>query len=330
MRTKVNLFTITLSTLAILISAILASAGDAAEKEISYPTRPITIIIPYAAGGGTDINARLVASYMEKKLGQPVVVVNKTGGGGAIGTRQIALADPDGYTLGCLSYPDAPVITAVKGKEAGFTNEDLIVLGTFTASPNVLAIRKDGPFKTFNEFVDYAKKNPGKLSVSVPSAAHKLGVIEMEEALRIDLNPVMFRSGSEAMNNLLGGHVMATFCAVQFALPALEKGIEVIASAGEKRIPKLHNAPTFKEMGFNVVNLASRIFCVPKGVPDSIKKKLVTVLKEIGNDQEFVEKVNGTGEVFEAMVGPKLEEYYKNTNERITKAVEKNKKEFAE
>lgn len=309
----------------VLACPILA---DAAEKDVNYPVRPITMIVPYAAGGGTDINARLVASYLEKKLGQPVAVLNKTGGGGAIGTRQIALSEPDGYTLGVLSYPDAPVITALRGKDAGYTNEDFAVVGTFTSSPNVLAIRKDGPYKNFEEFVAYAKKNPGKVSVSIPSESHKLGVLELEEALKIDLNPVMFKSGNEAMNNLLGNHVMATFCAVQFALPVHGRDVIVIASAGEKRIPKLQDVPTLKEMGIDVVNTVSRIFCFPKGVPEPIRKKWGSVMLELSRDRDLSDKVNGTGEVYDAKVGDELEKYYKATNEAIAKAVEKNKKAF--
>ncbi len=309
----------------VLSCAILAEAAD-----VNYPVRPITMIVPYAAGGGTDINARLVASYMEKHLGQPVAVVNKTGGGGAIGTRQIALDDPDGYTLGVLRYPDAPVITALRGKDAGYTNEDFVVLGTFTSSPNVLAIRNDGPYKNFEEFLAYARKNPGKISVSIPSESHKLGVLELEDALKIDLNPVMFKSGNEAMNNLLGKHVMATFCAVQFALPVHGKAVSVIASAGEKRIPKLPDVPTFKEMKINVVNTGSRIFCSPKGVPDPILKKWMGIMAELSKDQALAEKVNGTGEVYDAKVGEALAKYYKETNAAIAGAVEKNRKAFVE
>lgn len=314
----------------VLACAVLACSlpADAAEKDVNYPVRPITVIVPYAAGGGTDINARLVASYMEKKLGQPVAIVNKTGGGGAIGTRQIALSDPDGYTAGVLSYPDAPVITALRGKEAGYANEDFVVVGTFTSSPNVLAIRKDGPYKNFEEFVAYVKKNPGKVSVSIPSESHKLGVLELEEALKIDVNPIMFKSGNEAMNNLLGGHVMATFCAVQFALPVHGRDVVVIASAGEKRIPKLQDVPTLKEKGINVVNTVSRIFCFPKGVPEPIRKKWAAVMLDLSKDKELAEKVNGTGEVYDAKVGEELEKYYKATNEAIGNAVQKNKQAF--
>jgi tripartite-type tricarboxylate transporter receptor subunit TctC len=314
-----------LMALGVLSCVVLAEAAD-----VNYPVRPITMIVPYAAGGGTDINARLVASYMEKQLGQPVAVVNKTGGGGAIGTRQIALADPDGYTLGVLSYPDAPVITAVRGKDAGYSNEDFVVLGTFTSSPNVLAIRNDGPYKNFEEFLAYARKNPGKISVSIPSESHKLGVLELEDALKIDLNPVMFKSGNEAMNNLLGKHVMATFCAVQFAIPVHGKDVSVIASAGEKRIPKLPDVPTFKEMNINVVNTVSRIICSPKGVPEPIMRKLTGVMAELSKDQTLAEKVNGTGEVYDAKVGEALAKYYKEMNAAIAAAVEKNRKAFVD
>jgi tripartite-type tricarboxylate transporter receptor subunit TctC len=132
------------------------------------------------------------------------------------------------------------------------------------------------------------------------------------------------------MNNLLGGHVMATFCAVQFALPVHGRDVVVIASAGEKRISKLQEVSTLKEMGVNVVNTVSRIFCFPKGVPEPIRKKLAAVMLELSKDKELADKVNGTGEVYDAKVGEELEKYYKATNASIATAVQKNKKAFME
>lgn len=327
--------------LVMLLSMLLAGCGgkqsssnvtaqqNSQEKENSYPTRPIEVIIPYAAGGGTDINARLVASYWQKKLGQPVVIVNKTGGGGAIGDREIAHAKPDGYSLGCLSYPDSPVLVAAKGAEAGFKNEDYILLGDFTRTPDVLAVKKGGLFKTLQEFIDYAKKNPGKITVSVPGDAHKLAVMLIEEEYGIDLNPVMFKSGGEAMNNLLGGHVMATVCASQFALPSLDK-IEPLAITGEKRLDKIPKVPTFKELGHNIPIEMMRIFVAPQGVPEPILKKLRTTLMELGQNKEFIDKVNASGEVYGALFGSDLEKYYNDTNAKISSTVAKFKDQFAQ
>ncbi len=303
---------------------------SAKEKEVRYPTRPIQLIIPYGAGGGTDINARLVANYWKKDLGQPLAVVNRPGAGGALGYREIAHAQADGYTLGVLSYPDSPVLLGAKGESIGFRNEDFIVLGTFTRTPDVLAVRKEGPFKTLPELVDYAKKNPKKISVAVPGDAHKLAVILMEQSLGIDLNPVMFKSGSEAMNTLMGGHVMAVVCASQFAVGSASKGILTLALTGEKRVDAFPDVPSFKELGHDVPIEMMRIFCLPKGVPAPIQQKLATTLAALDKDAEFVEKVKASGEVYGALFGADLEKYYRETNAKITKTVEKFKNQFAE
>ncbi len=204
------------------------------------------------------------------------------------------------------------------------------MIANYTRTPDVLAVRKEGPFKTLPEFVDYARKNPKKVSVAVPGDAHKLAVILIEQSLGIDLNPVMFKSGSEAMNTLMGGHVMAVVCASQFAVGSASKGVITLALTGEKRVDAFPQVPTFKDLGHDVPIEMMRIFSLPKGVPAPIMQKLATTLAALDKDPDFVEKVKASGEVYGALFGADLENYYRETNVKITKTVEKFKDQFAE
>ena len=307
--------------------SIVVFVGEAFSQTAEYPTKPIQVIVPYAAGGGTDIIARLIAHYAKDSLGQPMAVVNRPGAAGALGHREIANAQSDGYTLGVLSYPDSAINP--KGTSAGFRNEDFIPLATFTRTPSVLAVQKNGPFKTFQEFVAYAKKNPDKITVAVGGQAHLLCAILIEQAMGIDLNPVMFKGGSEAMKTLMGGHTMAAIAASQYiAKDAEGKGVLAIALTGDKRLEAFSNVPTFKELGYDVPIDMMRIFCVPKGVSPAVQQKLLASIVQLEKNQEFIDRVVGSGEIYSPLFGKELQEYYRNACNVLSVTVEKFKDQF--
>jgi len=315
--------------LVVTILLLIPLVGVAQGKEVKFPTKPITLVVPYSVGGGTDVQARLLASFWEKKLGQPVSVENKTGGGGAIGHREVRYAKPDGYKVLCSMFPDSSVQVAIKGKELGFSNEDFIVMATFTSTPGALTVGKDSPFKTFKDFVDYAKKNPKKLTVSVSSQTWLLHIFDIEDELGIELNPIMFKGGGEAINALLGGHVMATMSGGHFVIPGPEKGMVPLAiTGGKKRFDKWPSTPLMKEMGYSISYEMRRIFCVPQGTPEPVVKKLTTTLMELDKDSGFIEKLKGMGEIHDSSFGAELEKYYKEMCAKIAKRVEKRKSDF--
>jgi tripartite-type tricarboxylate transporter receptor subunit TctC len=315
----------------ILALPIAVPAQGKRGKEIKFPTKPITLVVPYSVGGGTDVQARLIASFWEKKLGQPVVVENKTGGGGSLGHREVRYAKPDGYKILLTMFPDSAIQVAIKGKELGFANEDFIMMATFTSTPGALAVKKDGPFKTMKDFVEYAKKNPHKLTVSVSSQTWLLHVFDIEEAFKIDLNPIMFKGGGEAINALLGGHVMATMSGGHFVIPGPERGLVPLAiTGGAKRFEKWPDVPLMRELGFDISYEMRRIFSVTKGTPDPIVQRLTSTLMELDKDPDFVSKMKGMGELYEASFGPELQKYYDEMCGKIAARVEKRKKDFLE
>ncbi len=304
------------------------AAGYSAEPD--FPKRPLIVVVPFSAGGSTDIQARLVSSFWQKHLGQPIGVENKPGGGGAIGIREVLRAKPDGHTIGCGMFPDSIIQVALKGEETGFKNEDLRLLGSFSNNPGALMVMKDGPFKRFGDFVDYAKKNPGKLTVSISSPTWMLHLIELEDAFGIKINAIMFKGGAEQVNALLGGHVMASMGGSHFAATGKDKGIVAIAVAGGQRLKSLPDTPTLKELGTDIVYDVRRFFFVSAPTPKPIVDKLISTLSQLETEKEFAEKVNASGEEFQPIPAKEFEKTYKAMTERINSKVNKNKGRFSE
>ena len=313
----------------VLMLLALPMAGCSDKKEVKYPNKPVTIIVPAAVGGTADIHARLVAPYLEKALGQQFVIVNRPGAGSAIGHREIAHAKQDGYTIGIVAMPESPVNTALRGAEVGYKNEDLTLIASFTRMPGALQVMKDGPFKTMNDFVAYAKANPGKLTVGTSSDGWMLHVLEIEQAYGIKLNPIAVKSGGEGNNALMGKHIMAHMGGSAFAITGADKGIQaILLTGGSKRIATLPNAPTFIELGHNISYEMIKAFALPKGAPVEIVDALRNAMREISKNPEFIKKVEGSGEIYGYLDKPELDSVYKQSSDRISAQVEKYRKSF--
>jgi tripartite-type tricarboxylate transporter receptor subunit TctC len=298
--------------------------------DADYPKRPITLVVPFSAGGSTDVQARLVENYWKEFLGQPVAVENKPGGGGAIGLREVLMARPDGYTIGCGMFPDSIIQVALKGADAGFKNEDFLLLGSFSDNPGALMVMNNGPFKTMQDFVQFAKANPNKLTVSISSPTWMLHLIEIEDKFGITLNPIMFKGGGEQINALLGGHVMASMGGSHFAVQGKEKGIVAIAVSSNKRLEGLATTPTFKELGHDIAYDVRRFFFVPVKTPKAIVEKLSKTLAEVGSKQDFPEKVRATGEEYSPLGSADFDRYYREMVPKITEKVKRDEKKYSE
>jgi tripartite-type tricarboxylate transporter receptor subunit TctC len=323
-------FGITTLLLALGFTVTLLVPAGGYSADVDFPKRPITVVVPFSAGGSTDIQARLVSSFWQKHLGQPVSVENKPGGGGAIGIREVLRARADGHTAGCGMFPDSIIQVALKGEETGFKNEDLRLLGSFSNNPGALMVMKDGPFKKFADFIEYAKQNPGKLTVSISSPTWMLHLIELEDAFGIKINAIMFKGGAEQVNALLGGHVMTSMGGSHFAATGKDKGIVALAVAGGRRLSSLPEVPTLKELGSDIVYDVRRFFFVPAATPKPIVDKLISTLAQLEKEKEFAEKVKASGEEYQPIPAKEFEKYYQTMTERISTKVKKNKERFSE
>lgn len=278
----------------VLLLGLLALGPWAAAQE-KFPSREVTLIVPWPAGGGSDISMRLVAEQAQKTLGVPVVVVNKPGAAGAIGHREIANAKPDGYTVGMLGG-------GVVAQQYMIPNpvkiEEIQPVVFFGAEPGALSVRGDTPWKTLKEFVESAKGKPNsvKNSNDPPGGASHLTAVVIEKRLGIGLNKVPYQGFAPSVGALLAGEVQASTVPVPDIIQAHKAGqARILGITADKRHFLAPDVPTFKEQGFDVVYGSWRIIAAPKGVPADRLKILEEKLLAALNDPEFVARANKSG-----------------------------------
>jgi tripartite-type tricarboxylate transporter receptor subunit TctC len=259
--------------------------GQTAEK---YPTRSINMIVPYAPASGTDLGSKIMADKIAEFLGQPLISVYKPGGGGSLGAAFAAKAKPDGYTI--LAGSITPYVVSPVVKKLDYTMDDFILLGIYSKNPFWLAVKTEARWKTLKDFVEEAKKSPGKLTVSTYGKLSAVDfVLELfKKQAGINVVDIPYKSSGEALTALLGGHCDAAF--VSAAAGLLESGsIRILAAAEEKRLEGLPNIPTFKESGYPIVLDCPYSLAFPKGTPpemvaqvyDAQKKAIEKYSKEI-------------------------------------------------
>jgi tripartite-type tricarboxylate transporter receptor subunit TctC len=217
-----------------------------------YPQRPLRIIVPYAAGGASDTNARLIAQRLERDLGQPLVVDNRGGGASIVGTQAIAQATPDGYTLGVVDSAFTINPTLFKDKLPYDTRRDFAPVSLLTTSPLVLLVHPDVPAKNVAELIALAKAKPGTInyaSYGSGSQPHLSGEL-LKHSAGIDLVHVPYKGAAPAMNDLIAGHIPILFDNMPAVLPQVAGGsVRAIAVAGAKRASALPDVPTLAEQG---------------------------------------------------------------------------------
>ena len=273
-------------------AAILALVATVANAQ--YPDHPVTMIVPFPPGGVADTVARPVAEAMGAALKQPVVIENKGGAGGAIGMAQVAKSKPDGYTIlmALSSLVVLPEADKVQGRAPSFQVKDLKPVARITADPTVLAVRADSPWKTYKEFVDYVKANPGKLNFG-SSGNYGTMHIPMEMLmLGIDakMTHVPFTGAGPAIVALLGGTVDVLSTGPATIVQHVKAGkIRALAHWGEGRLTTLPDVPSLTELGVPVTFAQWSGVFVPDGTPEAVVAKLREATRAAGNDPKVRE-----------------------------------------
>lgn len=278
--TKVVLFAkFWLLTLALLTSFIAARPGAAQD----YPVRAITLVVPYAAGGGNDVMARLVAEKMSKELGQQIVIENRGGAGGSIATRQVARSEPDGYTLG-LGGTGTLAVGPTLYPNVGFDpRKDFAPVGLIATSALVVLVNPSVPVRTIGELIALAKKEPGKLnfaSAGIGSGMH-LGTELFALRAGVQLAHIPYKGTSPALTDLLGGHVAIFFCSLPPAIGLIKEGkVRALAVTGPKRSAIFPDLPTVAEAGLSGYEAVLHYGIIaPAGTPRPIIDKLNAALR---------------------------------------------------
>ena len=268
--------------IACIIAALsLALSGAAAAQD--YPTRPITLVVPYAAGGGNDVMARIVAEKMIKSLGQQIVIENKGGAGGSIATRQVAKSAPDGYTLG-LGGTGTLAINPTLYPNAGYDpRRDFAPVGLIATSALVVLVHPGVAAKSIGELIALAKREPGKLnyaSAGSGSGIH-LGSELLAQMAGIKLTHIPYKGSSPALTDLLGGHVAIYFSSLPPAIALVREGrVRALAVTGPARSPIFPDLPTVAEAALPGYEAVLHYGIVaPAGTPQAIIEKLNAAMR---------------------------------------------------
>ncbi len=267
----------------VLIGVMMQSAIAA-----DFPAKDITLICPWAAGGGTDTLSRALVKNAKQYLGVNVNVVNKTGGMGAVGMGDVANAKPDGYTV-CMLTTQLSTYRLMGLADLSYRNFDLLML--LNRSVGVIAVKADAQWKTMKELMDYAKANPGKLTVGHTGAggAWHLAMASLATANNVEFTYVPFDGAAPSRTALLGGHVDVVPAGVDELLQLYQSGqIRVLAIAADERHPAMPDVPTYAEAGFPSDPISDwRGLGAPKGLPPEVRETLEKGFKQCFDDPDF-------------------------------------------
>ena len=309
-------------------AALLALLALGAQAQ-DYPTKPVTMIVPFPPGGVADIVGRPLAASMEKALGQPVVVVNRTGAGGAIGMAAAAKAAPDGYTIlmALSSISIFPVSDPMQGKAAPYQISDFMPIALVTADPTVLVVSAASPYRTIQDFVAAAKANPGKINYSSSGIFGTLHVaMEMfAGAAGIELFHVPYQGGGPAVTALLGGQVQALASGPAAAVGQIKGGkMRALAGWGDKRLALMPELPTFKELGYQDVEFYIWSAVVaPAAIPPNVQHRLRAAVRAAVADPQFTGAMAKVQTPISYLDAPEFKDFWVADAKRLTAAVHK-------
>jgi tripartite-type tricarboxylate transporter receptor subunit TctC len=270
----------------IIFCPVLFSAVLFAKEE--FPTKPITLIVPYDAGGSTDQSSRALVNSMGK-LAQPINIVNKPGAGGAVGYKVLQTSKPDGYTL-VTTY--TTIVTHKLLGNLPFNHHDLEMIIGFNYDAGALAVHGKSQWKTVNEFIDYSKKNKAKVSTAVPGGIWNIACQAIMRAYDTEFDLITSGGGTyQPAQELAGGHVDALVGNFAELVPFIKSGdIRVLAVTAPKRIEMFPDIPTFKELGFDkVTTIGFRAIAAPKGTPKAEQKVLHDAFQKAFDDPKYIE-----------------------------------------
>jgi tripartite-type tricarboxylate transporter receptor subunit TctC len=303
-----------------VIAACFLACSIAPARAQDWPTHTVTMVVPWAAGGGTDIVGRIMARHMSDALGQPVVVENLPGGGGMVGASHVARADPDGYTFLLGSRSQAIDMTLYKHPSYSL-KDDLAPIALVADQPTVLVARKDFPADGLKDFVAYVKQNASTMKMGAAGIG-STGAIDcalFNGMIGVNIAPIPYRGSGPAMEDLVGRQ-LDYLCSISGSAAAPLQGglVKGIAVFTHDRMPSLPDLPTAEEQGVNFEGTTWSGFLAPKGTPPEIIKKLhdASVAAMATTDVQDGLAKNGTyvvaperrsTEYFESIIGPEIE-----------------------
>ncbi|MDJ0350768.1 tripartite tricarboxylate transporter substrate binding protein [Cryobacterium sp. PH29-G1] len=270
------------------------AAGTAEAVDAGYPAKTVKFLMPYAAGGPSDVTSRAMAQCLSQGLGGTFVVENQSSGAGAVAMQQLASAKPDGYTVGLST--NGPMVLNPMFNELPYSMDDFTAIGTMAKIPTMFAVGKDSPFKDAESLFQAAQENPGTISMGVPGATSSLAIElkKLQQDFDIEFAVVPTSGSAELITNLLGGHIDAVFINDHKDVAAHVKdgGFVPLAAASQERSKTYADLPTMEELGYEgfFTDSVYGLFG-PKGLPDAIVATLESGIEACTQDQEVIDQI---------------------------------------
>ena len=314
----------------LLFVMVFSLSGALASFAAEYPSKPITLMVPWAAGGGTDTGARILAAIAEKKAGQPIIVVNKVGAGSQVGLTELTRAKPDGYYLGFPSLPAANTIILDPERKAAFDVDSFLPIINQVLDPGLIWVKADSPYKSLKDLLDDAKKRQGQVRASTTGILgdDHLAILMMEKAAGVTFRIVHFEGGAQQFTATLGGQVDVSFDNVGSVVTKIRAGqVRGLAVMDKERSKFIPDVPTLSEVGFpNIISSSTRGIMGPKGIPDPVVKKIQEIFLTAIKDPEHVEKMEKVGLALMPMLGADYTKYFKDLHETCKAYMEEARK----
>jgi tripartite-type tricarboxylate transporter receptor subunit TctC len=312
----------------IFVAAGLFTAAGLAVAQAAYPTKPITMIVPFPPGGLADIVGRPVAEAMGRDLGQPVVIENKGGAGGGIGMAQVAKSAPDGYAIlmALSSYSVLPEADLLLGRQQMYAYNALRPIARITADPTVLAVRADAPWKTVKDFVEDARKRPGAINFG-SSGNYGTMHVPMEilkQVANVRMTHIPYTGAGPAVVALLGGQVDAVASGPATVLQQVKAGkLRVLAHWGNARLETMPDVPSLKQSGYNAEYAQWSGVFVPANTPEPVVQRLRAAARAAANDPKVKDVIMNAGSPVLYQDTPDFEKYVQGDVQRMHDIVKK-------
>ena len=310
-----------LLVLALLLAiSVAGNFAAAAEKPKDFPSRPVTIMVGFGAGGSSDVGVRILAEALKKIIGQPVLVENKAGAGGQVMWTDFKNnAKPDGYTLALINVPQLQTTVFDATRKPAFTMKDFQPVANHVQDPGAIFVRTESPYKTLEDFLKDAKARPKQVKVSttgIGSDDH-LSVLDVERKAGVQFNIVHLVDTPTALRQALGGHIDADFDNVGGFLPSVKSGQgRMLAVFDEQRFPDAPDVPTMREKGIDLISSSTRGYVYPAGTPMEIVKYMEECIKKAMDDPDHVKRMKESGLALKFMGVDDFAKFLEAQNER--------------